>query len=401
LSHFGVKLQIMVNAQGPEFSRHTKILIAEDERDLAEMLAYNLEKKGFLTSRAYNGLEAWSRVEIDEPDLLILDLMMPKMDGWELCRLIRQHPREKIREIGILMLTARTLPEDRVLGLELGADDYLTKPFSLAELTLRVEKMVRKRKIVVGLAEEVERIRLEMKSREDNLRKVAHDLKTPLISMGASAKLLLRKDPDGDRSSSLTTIYENSLRLAQWVEDILRFQNPVSQDSGLEMKDIDIQKLTRRVLELHTDMAKEKQIEIAFRPSLDLLSVKGNETLLERALANLISNGLKYTPRGGSVRVSVTSYLGKEKNGVIEVSVEDTGIGIHGEDMERIFTPHCRGRNVSDEEGLGLGLSLTKEVVESHGGRILVHSEPNKGSIFSVLLPTQGHFVSAQDEKPR
>ena len=89
------------------------------------------------------------------------------------------------------------------------------------------------------------------------------------------------------------------------------------------------------------------------------------------------------------MKVSLTSYLGKEKNGVIEVSVEDTGIGIPGEDMERIFAPLCRGRNVSDEEGLGLGLFLTKEVVESHGGRILVHSEPNKGSIFSVLLPAK------------
>ena len=230
----------MAKLQAVESSRHAKILIAEDERDLAEILAFNLEKKGYLTSRAYNGLEAWNRVESDEPDLLILDLMMPKMDGWELCRLIRQHPREKVREIGILMLTARTLPEDRVHGLELGADDYLTKPFSLSELILRVEKMVRKRKIVVGLAEEVERIRLEMKSREDNLRKVAHDLKTPLISMGASAKLLLRKDPDGERSSSLRAIYENSLRLAQWVEDISRVQNPVSQDSRPEMKYIDI-----------------------------------------------------------------------------------------------------------------------------------------------------------------
>ncbi len=379
----------MINPQGPEFSRHAKILIAEDERDLVEMLAYNLEKKGYLTSRAYNGLDAWNRIESDEPELLILDLMMPKMDGWELCRLIRQHPREKVREIGILMLTARTLPEDRVLGLELGADDYLTKPFSLSELILRVEKMVRKRRIVIGLAEEVERIRLEMKSKEDNLRKVAHDLKTPLISMGASAKLLLRKDPDGERSSSLTTIYENSLRLAQWVEDISRLEKPAHMASDPDHKEINIQKLTRRVVELHTELAKEKNIEITFRSSPDLLPVRGNETLLERALANLISNGLKYTPRGGSVKISVTSYLGKEKNGVIEVSVEDTGIGIYGEDIERIFTPHCRGKNVSDKEGLGLGLSLAKEVVESHGGRILVHSEPNKGSIFSVLLPTK------------
>ncbi|HUL37416.1 MAG TPA: response regulator, partial [Thermodesulfobacteriota bacterium] len=105
-----------------------KILIVDDEKDLVEMLAYNLGKKGYKAIKAYDGYEAWQKIESEEPDLLILDLMMPNLDGWELCRLVRRSQNKAVKEIGILMLTARAVPEDRVYGLEIGADDYLTKP---------------------------------------------------------------------------------------------------------------------------------------------------------------------------------------------------------------------------------------------------------------------------------
>jgi signal transduction histidine kinase len=106
-----------------------------------------------------------------------------------------------------------------------------------------------------------------------------------------------------------------------------------------------------------------------------------------RALVNLLSNGLKYTPRGGKIDVSVQVYFNKEGTGVMEISFRDTGIGICEEDKEKIFQPYYRGRNASSEEGKGLGLSFVKEVIDLHGGRIVVQSEPNAGSIFSILLP--------------
>jgi signal transduction histidine kinase len=109
--------------------------------------------------------------------------------------------------------------------------------------------------------------------------------------------------------------------------------------------------------------------------------------LLQRALANLILNALKYTPRGGKVNVSVTTYFKNDDRGIVEISIKDTGIGILQEDIKRIFEPFYRGKNVGTEKGMGLGLSLVKEVVDLHGGRILAESEPQKGSTFSILLP--------------
>jgi 3',5'-nucleoside bisphosphate phosphatase len=122
-----------------------KIMIVDDEKDLVDLVAYNLKGKGYQTLRAYNGFEAWEKIQSERPEVMILDLMMPDLDGWELCRIIRRYDDEAIRGISILMLSARAMPEDRVHGLQIGADDYLTKPFSVDELILRVEKLIEKR----------------------------------------------------------------------------------------------------------------------------------------------------------------------------------------------------------------------------------------------------------------
>jgi signal transduction histidine kinase len=136
-----------------------------------------------------------------------------------------------------------------------------------------------------------------------------------------------------------------------------------------------------------SDYGMDKKIEVAYQAGLSVPFIQGHEALLERAIENLITNAIKFTPMGGRVEVSVIPYLMNEGGGVVEISIRDTGIGISAEDQERIFDPFYRGKNGSSETGLGIGLSLVKEVVDLHGGKILVHSEPNKGSTFSILLP--------------
>ena len=371
--------------------KREKILIVDDERDLVEMLAYNLRKKEYQILTAYNGFEAWEKIESEKPDLLILDLMMPDLDGWELCRLIRRNDQEEIRGIGILMLTARAMPEDRVYGLEIGADDYLTKPFSLHELILRVEKIIKKKNSILGLNGEVDRLRFEIKKTEENLQKVAHDLKNHLTSMGVSAKLLLRERPQEEKLKFIKNIYENSLRLTRWVEDILKFYDFPFDERKEEMREVEIPSMVQQVVDLLQDAAREKKVEILFQSPPSIPTIQCHEHLLQRAVDNLISNALKYTPNEGKVEISMAHYLEGNNGGVVEIVVKDSGIGICEEDLEKIFEPFYRGKNVSFEKGVGLGLFLVKEVVDIHGGKILVQSEPNKGSTFSILLPIQGH----------
>ena len=364
-----------------------KILIVDDEKDLVDMLAYNLERKGYKTIKACDGYEAWEKIESEVPDLLILDLMMPNLDGWELCRLVRRSQNKLMKEMGILMLTARAMPEDRVYGLEIGADDYLTKPFSLSELILRVEKLTEKKRSIAQLSEKVESLYSSMETKESNLRRIAHDLKSPLISIGFSAKRMLQKDQAGETSQALKTILDSSLQLTQWIDETFFFHDLSESRWQEQMKEVDVKPLVQQIIDLLKGSASEKGIEIQFKPSSSTVKISCHELLMYRALMNLLSNALKYTPRGGKVEVALITYLNKRGTGVMEIAIKDNGIGISEEDLEKIFEPYQRGKNVSTEEGKGIGLFLVKEVIDFHGGKVLVQSEPHRGSTFSILLP--------------
>jgi two-component system sensor histidine kinase/response regulator len=377
----------------------TKILIVDDEKDLVDMLAYNLGRKGYETIKAYDGYEAWEKIESEVPDLLILDLMMPNLDGWELCRLIRRSQNKLVKEMGILMLTARAMPEDRVYGLEIGADDYLTKPFSLNELILRVEKLTEKKRSITQLREEVESLHSSMETKESNLRRIAHDLKSPLISIGFSAKRILRKSQNEETSGALKTIFDSSLHLTRWIDETLFFHDTSESKWQEQVKEVDVKSLVQQTIDLLEESASAKSITIEFKTSPSILGISCHEPLMYRALVNLLSNALKYTPRGGKVEVGLITYLNKRGTGVMEISIKDNGIGICEEDLEKIFEPYYRGKNISTEEGKGIGLSFVKEIIDLHGGRILVQSEPQKGSLFSILLPIKKDFTMREVKK--
>jgi len=364
-----------------------KVLIADDERDLVAMLAYNLGKKGYQVLTAYNGFEAWEKIELERPDVLILDLMMPELDGWELCRLVRRSRTKQINDMGILMLTARAMPEDRVYGLEIGADDYLTKPFSLSELILRVEKQAEKRKSVDRLKAEMESLHSSMQRKETDLKRVVHDLRNPLLSIGASAKRMLRRSQSEEELKILGMIYDNSVRLTGWVDDTLS-----SYKLEAEIKEVDIRQLIQQVVNLLKEASEEKKIEICFDSSPSIPHIFCHEQLMFRIIENLLNNALKYTPDGGKVDVAITPYLQWKEGGFVEISIKDTGTGILEDEIDRIFEPFYRGRNHSAQVGIGLGLSFAKQAVEFHGGKILVQSEPQKGSIFSILLPVKSRI---------
>jgi signal transduction histidine kinase/predicted metal-dependent phosphoesterase TrpH len=384
----GKAIQTKVLNQEPEQAGPTgergkgKVLIVDDERDLVAMLAYNLDKKGYQISTAYNGFEAWEKIESEKPDLLILDLMMPDLDGWEVCRLVRQSQTKEINDIGILMLTARAMPEDRVYGLQIGADDYLTKPFSLNELILRVEKLASKRTSAHRLKQEMECLQSSMHRKETDLRRIVHDLRNPLLSIGASAKRMLRRSQNEEELKILGMIYDSSVRLTGWIDDTLSYNKLEG-----EIKEVDIQRLIQEVVNLLKETSEEKKIEISFDSSASIPRIFCHEQLMFRTIENLLNNAIKYTPHGGKVDVTVTPYLQWRGGGFVEISIKDTGVGILEDEIDRIFEPFYRGRNDSGQAGAGLGLSLAKQAVEIHGGKILVQSEPRKGSTFSVLLP--------------
>jgi signal transduction histidine kinase len=287
------------------------------------------------------------------------------------------------------MLSARAMPEDRVHGLQIGAEDYLTKPFSVNELILRIEKLIERRKVLGNLKGEMEHLRSASREKELSLRKVVHDLKNPLISMGASAKRMLRKNQTEEALNILGIIYDNSVRLTRWIDEALLPLGFPSQRIKEEMKPVSIQRVVERAVHSMKDAAAEKGIEVHFSALPPAPCVPCHEDWILRAVENLLGNALKYSWEGGKVEVTVTSYLEGKGEGVVEISIKDTGIGILEEEIGSIFEPFYRGKNAKTEPGIGLGLSFVKEVVEWHGGKVLALSEPQKGSTFSILLPVR------------
>jgi two-component system sensor histidine kinase/response regulator len=369
---------------GENSSRPLRILITDDERDLAEMLAFSLGRRGYEIARACDGREAWERMKEEKFDLLILDLMMPGLDGWEVCALIRESEDPKIREIPILILSARAMGEDRVRGLEMGAEDYLAKPFSLMELILRIEKLLNRRQAFASLKSELDVLKQQAREREERVCKIVHDLKTPLVSLGASAKLLMKTREKDEDLEMLRGIYESSHRLNRRLEEILLFSVSSFSEKKIPMKEFSLPSLADRLRESFQALAREKTIEMKFYPFSAFPLLWGDERWLERALENLLGNALKYTPEGG--RVEIGGSMCPEE-GTVEIWVQDNGRGIFPEEMQQIFHPFHRGRNALNEPGMGLGLSLVKEVVDLHGGKILVESQPQEGSRFSIVLP--------------
>jgi signal transduction histidine kinase len=387
-------------ARTPESATESRgrILIVDDERDLVEMLSFHLKKRGYETHLAYNGIEAWEKLSSTRPDLLILDLTMPELDGWELCRLIRRNENPELRGMPILILSARALPEDRIRGLELGADDYLTKPFSLAELAIRADRILQQKKTVGELYREIERLRLQMKEQETSLREVIHDLKNPLLSIGASAKVLMRENPEKEKISFLRNIYQNSLSMTRWLEEILAFSDLSLRNLEKDKESLEVNSLVKTATELLSPIGQGKKIIVDFHAQDNLPPIRGNKRWLQRAVENLITNAFKYTPEGG--RIEIKTGL-TEMNGArrIEISVNDNGVGIPAEDIPKIFEPFYRGRNTKNEKGIGLGLALVKQVVDLHGGKIEVRSEMGKGSHFAILIPVGPEFSGNGGEK--
>ncbi len=239
----------------------------------------------------------------------------------------------------------------------------------------------------------MKRLESSMHKKETDLKRVVHDLKNPLLSIGASAKRMLRRSQNEEELKILGMIYDSSIQLTGWVDNALS-----SNQLGVEIKEVDIQKLIHQVINLLRETSEEKEIAVRFDSSASIPHLFCHEQLMFRTVENLLNNAIKYTARGGKVDIVLTPYLQWKDKGFVEISIVDTGIGIPENEIEKIFEPFYRGRNHSGQAGAGLGLSFAKQAVELHGGKILVQSEPLKGSIFSILLPVKPKINPAAEE---
>ncbi len=365
----------------PEASR---ILIVDDTPANIDVLDQMLEAEGHKISVAGSGEAAIKLAAKTLPDLILLDIMMPGIDGFETCRRLMADPATK--HIPILFITAKSDAEDVVKGFSLGAVDYIAKPFREEEVLTRVHFHLQRKHLLEELTEKNRKLVEVNDLKNKFLGMASHDLKNPITSIRGYARILLDQGdglPPETRTEFLAAIDEISGNMLDLLGDLLNISMIESGRLELQSKVESLAKLVESRLRIHRFLADKK--DLTLEAALDELSPFAfDANRIAQVIDNLVSNAIKFSPPGKNIRVSLKAAGGRAR-----FSVEDEGPGISTEDQGKLFGPFQKlaSRPTGDEPSHGLGLAIAKKMVEAHEGHLSVQSAPGKGSTFSFEIP--------------
>lgn len=359
------------------------ILVVDDQPNNLKVIASVLGRD-YAVSIANSGTNALRILENSTPDLILLDIMMPDMDGFEVCRKIRENDR--IRHIPIIFLTAKADVEDVVKGFNAGAVDYITKPFNATEVDARVRNHLNLQHALKEVKSANQKLNEINATKDKFFSVIGHDLRSPFASIialsGLLGELVKEKDYDGIEEYS-ALIEQSSKRAMDLLTNLLEWAR--SQTGRIEFKPekTKLVHLIEETARMFDQIAKQKNISIK-RMLPEDHEIFADKHMVSTVMRNLISNALKFTRPGGEVSISARS----EKDEIV-ITVSDNGVGIDSQRIENLFHIEYSASTygTANEKGTGLGLTLCKEFIEKHGGRIWVESEEGKGSVFSFSIP--------------
>lgn len=409
-----------------------KILVVEDEEKTGIYLRKGLSEAGFIVDLVNDGFDGLDMALSESYVLIVLDIMLPGIDGWQILQGIRRAGKET----QVLFLTALDPVEDRVKGLELGADDYLVKPFAFSELLARIRTLLRrtakvnevKQLHVADLELDLLRrrvtragIRIDLTTKEfallellmrcrgevlprsliaaqvwginfdrdTNIIEVAIKRLRQKVDQGFEPKLMTQTQVTLTRSRSvneyrdvLGSNIEEFERLSRMIADMLFLAKADNQQIIPHEEQVDLASEVADLLEFYAVLAEEKSVKLTCHGTS---TVTGDRLMLRRAISNLLSNALRHTPVQGRVRVDIA--LGNM--GYVHLTVANTGTAIPAEHLPKLFERFYRidGSRHRTSEGAGLGLAITRSIASAHGGTVEVSSSPS-GNLFSLKLPS-------------
>jgi signal transduction histidine kinase len=364
---------------GADSESRPRVLVADDNADMRQYVARLLGDR-YQVRTASDGESALSAVRQWKPDLILTDVMMPRLDGFGLLREVRGDAA--LRETPLIMLSARAGEESRVEGMDAGADDYLVKPFSARELIARVEAHL---KMALMRREAAEVLRRDVLRKSEFLSILAHELRNPLAPIASSLELLKRLgDRDSASAEARNVIQRQLSHLIRLVDDLLDISRITRDKLELRTERIALDSVIRQSIEGCRPLFDEygHRLEIKFTPANIYLSA--DPVRLVQVFENLLNNACKYTEPGGTISVTV-----ERENDVAIVSVRDTGMGIPPERLGEVFEMFSQVHSgVRTQGGLGIGLAVVKRLVEMHEGTVEARSKgPGHGAEFIVRLP--------------
>ena len=348
-----------------------KILVVDDSEFIVELIDRTLRDCGYLISKAYDGEEALNKIEVDKPDLIILDVMMPKMTGLEVCRKLKKDKKTMI--IPVVLLTSKNFVEDKITGLETGADDYITKPFNTKELKARIQGLTNKKIPQIKAVEVEKQEALEILAEE-----VAHEVRNPVAAIGGFARRIMKKLPEKSQLREYAQMIINEAeRLETMVDEIVGFKDIVVSADEL----VDIKEIVDSVLEQFNDEMSRKNIEKVLKYDYEVSRIMGDQKNLKLAFTHVIENAVESINDGGTITIKIN-----EIDNYLIIDLTDTGRGISADDLRCVTRPFY----TSKMTGAGMGLVIVKSIIEAHGGQINISSTSGAGTTVRISIPANG-----------
>ena len=369
-----------------------KILVVDDVQSNVLLLKALLGREGFNIIYAMNGTEALEKVKSESPDLVLLDVMMPDMDGFEVAGRLKVEPSQA--EIPIIFLTALNDSASVVKGFQLGANDFISKPFRREELLIRVEhqlSLVDARRIILRQTEE---LRKTIAGRDKLYSVIAHDMRSPMASIKMLCNTIMMSIEPGSVPQDVFEMLEMANKTSEEVfsllDNLLKWTKSQLGKLSNVPQPIDLVGLVDGVIEVFKPIAESKSIALALERSIESVEVVVDVEMIKSVVRNLISNAIKFSHKDTTVTTRVETRM-DERNGLNEVIVivSDKGCGIKEEDQPKLLNEatHFTTFGTNSEEGSGLGLLLCKDFVAKNNGQLWFTSKPGAGSDFCFSLP--------------
>lgn len=358
-----------------------EILVVDDTPDNLRLLSAMLTQQNYEVRKALSGKRAIASIKAGAPDLVLLDIKMPEMNGYEVCEALKQDP--ETQAIPVIFISALDDVLDKVRAFAVGGADYISKPFQEAEVLARIENQLYLRELQCQLKAQNEELARSNQELEQFAHVVSHDLQQPLQSITGYARLITLQYPevlDSAANEYLQRISDAGTRMQQLIKELLRYAR-IGQE-GKVFTTVDCNIVIAETLNNLALALEESQADISY-PTLP--TVWGNRTQLVQLFQNLLSNAVKFSRPGIKPEVEIVISQVDENYWLFEV--HDNGIGMPSDSLQKVFKSFQRLHNAEKYPGTGIGLATCKKIVDHHGGDIWVESQQNSGTSFYFKLP--------------